>query len=73
MTELSPAATDTNWASAKSELNKRLTELRSVHENLPSLYSNSVKGWDLDNAYIASAHLRAAIEALKPLTNRRHV
>lgn len=65
--------TDMNWANAKSELNRRITELRSVHESLPSLYSDSVKGWDVDNVYIATNHLLAAIEALKPLTNRRHV
>jgi hypothetical protein len=65
--------TDMNWANAKSELNRRITELRSVYESLPSLYSDSVKGWDVDNVYLATIHLLAAIEALKPLTNRRHV
>jgi hypothetical protein len=65
--------TDMNWANAKSELNTLITELRLVYENLPSFYSDSVKGWDVDNVYTASNHLRAAIEALKPLTKRRHV
>ena len=64
---------DMNWANAKSELNRRIAELRSVHESLSSFYSDSVKGWDVDNVYIATNHLLVAIEALKPLTNRRHV
>jgi hypothetical protein len=65
--------TDTNWADAKSKLNTLITELRRVHESLPSFYSDSVKGWDVSDAYTACNHLRSAIEALKPLTNRRHV
>jgi len=56
--------TDTNWGNAKSELNRLIAELRSVHESLPSFYSDSVKGWDLDYVYTANNHLRAAIGAL---------
>jgi hypothetical protein len=65
--------TDMNWADAKSELNALITELRRVHESLPSFYSDSVKGWDVSNAYTACNYLRSAVEALKPLANRRHV
>lgn len=61
--------TDTNWANAKTELNELMTELRRVHEGLPSFYSNSVKGWDVSNAYAACVYLRSAIAALKALPN----
>jgi hypothetical protein len=64
---------DTGWADAKTELNALVDKLRRVHESLPSSYSDSVKGWDLSNAYTACLHLRSVIASLEPLTNSRHV
>lgn len=63
--------TDNAWADAKSELNELVRELRRVHEYLPSMYSDSVKGWDVSSAYTACVHIRSAIAELNPLKELR--
>ena len=54
-----------DWTEAKTELNGLIAELRSVHKDLPSFHSDSLKGLDVEPAYSACAHLRSAIAALK--------
>jgi hypothetical protein len=61
----------TDWADAKSELNELIARLRRVHEDLPSFYSDSLKGWDLSSAHTACMHLRSAIAELELLADKR--
>lgn len=56
-----------DWSKAKSELNGLVAELRSVHADLPSIYSSSLKGWSVEPASYACMHLKSAIAALKEL------